>query len=111
MSRIPDIHVEKHETYKTINVNGFFGGIRDMYLEVLLYSQHLEVEKSLIPADPDGNRTELKRVIEARLIIDPQQLKSLTAWLQTKIVEYEKTYGEILTFKESNDKKNPDSMK
>ena len=108
---VPDITVEKDEKYKTINVNGFFGGMKDMLLEVLFFSQQLDADKALVQNQPDGTRAEYKRIVEARIIIDPQTMKNFVEWLNTKIVEYEKVYGQILTFKESNDKRNPDSMK
>lgn len=95
MSGLPRIESKYSETYKRINVAGIFGGILPGGVEAVLYSEERRIEEVLQTEPPSGNRTSIRRTIEAELLIDPLQMKSIHKWLGDKISEYEKIFGRI----------------
>ena len=96
MSNIrPDVKTEQHPSYRTINVNGVFGGLRGMYVDAILYSEELNAKEALSSADISPLKTSINRTLECRLVIDPLQAKSLAEWLMSKVNEYEIRFGRI----------------
>jgi len=95
MSGIPEIKSEYSPTFKRINVNGIFGGVRPSGVEAVIYSEHNDIEKVLETQPLSANRTIVKRIIECELIIDPMQMKSFHKWLTDKIKDYEELIGPI----------------
>jgi len=76
MSGIPEIDSEYSPTYKRIAVAGIFGGTRPFGVEAVLYSEGMDVKKTLETQPLEPNRTTIKRTIECELHIDPLQMKS-----------------------------------
>lgn len=101
---IPEFKSTKHEHFRTINVNGIFGGIRMGYLEAIVYSEESDLAKVLGSPQLDANKTEIERVLQCRLIFDPLQLKSTAIWINKKVEDYEKTFGRIPSPEEIADK-------
>lgn len=66
-----------------------------MYFEVVIHSDELKATEALANADLAPERSELKRTLECRLLIDPFQAKLISNWLAKNIMEYEKLYGRI----------------
>lgn len=95
MSGIPEIKSEYSPTFKRINVNGIFGGVRPSGVEATIYSEQNDIEKVLETQPLSANRTIVKRTIECELIIDPMQMKSFHKWLTAKIKDYEELIGPI----------------
>lgn len=95
MSGIPEIKSEYSPTFKKINVNGIFGGVRPSGVEAVIYSELNDIEKVLETQPLSANRTVIKRIIECELIIDPMQMKSIHKWLTEKIKDYEELIGPI----------------
>ena len=95
MGNMPEIESKYADTYKRIHVSGVFGGTRPYGLEVVLYSESMNVKKSLETEQIDANRMILKRTAECEAVIDPLQMKSIYRWLGEKIKEYERIYGAI----------------
>jgi len=101
---IPEFKSRTHEQFRTINVNGIFGGIRMGYLEAIVYSEESDLTKVLKSPQLDANKVEIERVLHCRLIFDPLQLKSTAIWLNKKVEEYEKTFGTIPSPEEISEK-------
>jgi len=95
MSNIPIIHSEYSSTYKRINVAGIFGGIVPGGLDAIIYSEDRMAEKVLETQPPSPNKVAVKRIVEVDLIIDPMQMKVIHRWLEQKIVDYERIFGNI----------------
>jgi hypothetical protein len=95
MSGIPRIQSGYSDTYKRINVAGIFGGILPGGLEAIVFSEERRAEAVLETAPISPERMTVKRTIEAELIIDPMQMKSIHSWLGDKISEYERLFGRI----------------
>lgn len=95
MSGLPEIKSDYSQTYKRIHVAGIFGGILPGGLEAILYSEERRAEKALETEPISSNRVFVKRTVEAELIIDPLQMKSIHKWIGDKIVEYERIFGRI----------------
>lgn len=95
MMPTPEIEAKEHTNYRTINVNGVFGGPRGMYFEIFVYSDELKVTKALSILNAAPEKATIQRTVECRLIIDPFQAKSLAQWLEAHVAEYEKTFGRI----------------
>ncbi|MGC1709607.1 MAG: hypothetical protein WA799_07395 [Nitrosotalea sp.] len=91
----PEFNSRKHEQYRTINVNGVFGGIRMGYVEIVTYSEEADLTKAMSSAQINPNKAEIDRVLECRLIMDPIQMKSVSLWLAKNVEEYEKLFGRI----------------
>jgi len=95
MSGIPDIQTEYSEIYRKIIVTGIFGGIIPGGIEAIIYSDEKRPENALKTEPLSPNKVYVKRVIEANLIIDPLEMKSIYNWLGAKIKEYESLFGNI----------------
>lgn len=92
---MPEIESEYSSGYKRIAVAGIFGGTRPFGVEAVLYSERMDVKKTLETQPLEPNRITIKRIIECELHIDPMQMKSMHKWLDAKIKEYEKMFGPI----------------
>ena len=95
MSFQPEFSSETSDGHRQIIVSGVFGGTRPFGLEAVLYSEKQDVEKVIKSQPPDPTKTVIKRTIEATLIIDPVQMKSIHQWLGDNIKEYERLFGPI----------------
>ena len=95
MSLAPKIEVVEDQEYKTIIVNGMFGGHRPGYLEAIVYTDELVATEALGTAKLAPERAFLKRTIKCRLVFDPVTAKSVSKWFSTHINEYEKMFGAI----------------
>ena len=92
---LPEFSAVKHPQYRTIHVNGIFGGVRMGYMEAVVYSEESELTKALGSMQINANRAEVNRVLECRLVIDPIQLKSIAIWMNKQVEDYEKIFGRI----------------
>lgn len=92
---LPEFKSEYSPTYKRINVGGLFGKIHPVGLQGFVYSEELLIDKVLATEPVSPNRAMIKRTVECELIIDPMQMKSIQRWLNQKIAEYEKIFGQI----------------
>ena len=92
---VPEFRSKKHENFRTINVNGMFGGVRLGYIEATIYSELTDFEKAMAQPNIDKNKMEIHRIQECRLIFDPLQLKSTAIWFNQQVKQYEKLFGTI----------------
>jgi hypothetical protein len=95
LGNTPQIDVKEHSGFRTINVNGVFGGPRGMYFEVTLYSDEVKAGQALSTFEIVPHKATISRTLECRLIIDPLQAKSIAQWLARHVSEYEKKFGRI----------------
>ncbi len=95
MSGIPEIDGETSPNFKRIIVDGVFGHIDSIGLQVIMYSQHSIIDKALESEPIASNRAKIKRIAECELIMSPMQLKSVCLWLEQKVKEYETLFGKI----------------
>lgn len=93
--RKSEIEVKEHPHFRTINVNGVFGGVRGAYLEVVIFSDEVKLINALSTFNISAEKATLSRTIEARLIMDPLQAKTIAQWLTSHVNEYEKQFGRI----------------
>jgi len=89
------IEVVEDPQYKTIIVNGMFGGHRPGYFEAIVYTDELEAKEALGTVSLAPERAFIKRTIRCRLVMDPVTAKSTAHWLMNHIVEYERIFGKI----------------
>jgi hypothetical protein len=94
-AKSPEIQVKEHPNFRTINVNGVFGGARGMYFDIVLFSDESKVGSALSTIRTAPERTTINRTLECRLIIDPLNAKAISQWLMLSIAEYEKQFGRI----------------
>lgn len=94
-AKSPEIQVKEHPNFRTINVNGVFGGARGMYFDIVLFSDESKVGSALSTIRTAPERTTINRTLECRLIIDPLNAKAISHWLMLSIAEYEKQFGRI----------------
>lgn len=92
---LPDIETEHHEDYRIIFVNQLHGGFRNQYFEFDIVSQVSNFEEPLKTPQPNYSKQVLKRILQAKLIIPPTELKSFIIFLQKTVTDYEKIYGTI----------------
>jgi hypothetical protein len=103
-TKSPEIQVREHPNFRTINVNGVFGGPRGMYFDIVLFSDESKVASALSSLKIAPERTTINRTLECRLIIDPLNAKAISQWLMLSITEYEKQFGRIPSPEELLDK-------
>ena len=99
-----EIQVKEHPNFRTINVNGGFGGARGMYFDIVLFSDESKVSSALSTIGTAPEKTTINRTLECRLIIDPLNAKAISQWLMLNIAEYEKQFGRIPSPEELLDK-------
>ncbi len=99
-----EIQVKEHPNFRTINVNGVFGGARGMYFDIVLFSDESKVSSALSTIGTAPEKTTINRTLECRLIIDPSNAKAISQWLMLNIAEYEKQFGRIPSPEELLDK-------
>lgn len=104
-TKSPEIQVREHPNFRTINVNGVFGGARGMYFDIVLFSDESKVASALSSLKIAPERTTINRTLECRLIIDPLNAKAISQWLMLSITEYEKQFGRIPSPEELLDKR------
>ena len=92
---IPKIVVEKHKDYRTIVVDGVFGGHKPGTFEVIVYTDELEPDEALAAIPTARDKIKVRRTIQCRLVLNPVQAKTLERWLATQIQAYEKKFGKI----------------
>ena len=56
----PTINVERDDEYKTIIVNGVFGGHRPGYFEAIVYSDEIVADEALGEIPPDNKKISFK---------------------------------------------------
>jgi hypothetical protein len=93
----PKIEVFEEPNYRTIIVNGVFGGHRPGYFETIIYTDELIAKESLGTAALAPERAFFKRTLQCRLVMDPVTAKSVAKWLTEHIDQYEKLFGKIPT--------------
>ena len=103
-TKSPEIQVREHPNFRTINVNGVFGGPRGMYFDIVLFSDESKVASALSSLKIAPERTTINGTLECRLIIDPLNAKAISQWLMLSITEYEKQFGRIPSPEELLDK-------
>ncbi len=104
MSGIPEISCEYSPTYKRIVVADIIGGIRPSGVSMTVYSEDSDFTAALETHPVSPTRVKIKRIVEAELVIDPMELKSIHKWLADKIKEYENTFGQIRSPEEIDSK-------
>ncbi len=92
---IPKIIVEKHKDYRTIVVDGVFGGHKPGAFEIIVYTDELEPDEALAAVPTAKEKVKVKRTVQCRLVLSPVQAKSLEKWLSTQLQAYEKKFGKI----------------
>lgn len=97
MSRAPKIEVIEDPEYKTLVVNGMFGGHRPGYFEAIIYTDELMAKDALSTAKLAPELAFIKRTLKCRLVIDPSTAKSITKWFNEHIQIYERMFGKIPT--------------
>jgi hypothetical protein len=93
----PKIEVNVDTSYRTIVVNGIFGGHRPGYFEGIVYTDELEGKEALSTVQLASERAYIKRTIQCRLVLDPVTAKSIAKWLNEHISQYEQVFGKIPT--------------
>jgi len=91
----PKIEVIEDSQYRTIIVNGMFGGHRPGYFEAIVYTDELEAKEALGTVSLAPERAFIKRTIRCRLVMDPVTAKSIKNWLTNHINDYERVFGKI----------------
>lgn len=102
-----DLKVEtaRAEDYKTIIVDGVFGGSRSGLFEMICYTDELSAEEALGSIIPDGSKIYIKRTLRCRLVLTPIQAKALLNWLTQSLGQYEKQFGKIPVVEKRKDEK------
>jgi hypothetical protein len=91
--------VERHiefvtdPSFRTINLNHVFGGIRSGYFEILVLTDEINPNEALKSAE---TALSIIRRVQCRLIIDPIESKRFLGWLTRKVSQYENRYGKIM---------------
>lgn len=92
-----DLRVEtvRAEDYKTVIVDGVFGGSRSGLFEMVCYTDEMCADEALASVIPDGSKVYIRRTLQCRLVLTPMQAKGLLNWLTQTLKQYEKQFGKI----------------
>ena len=88
MSIQPEFSSTTSDDYRRIIVAGVYGGPHALGLVATLYSENTDFEKVIESEPQNPGRAIIKRTIEATLVIDPIQMKSIHKWLGNNIKEF-----------------------
>ena len=91
----PKIEVTEDGNFRTILVNGMFGGHRPGYFEGVVYTDEMVATEALATVNLAPERAYIKRTIQCRLVMDPVTAKSIASWLNEHVKEYEAAFGKI----------------
>jgi hypothetical protein len=87
--RKPKVLVERHPQHRRISPNGIIGGVREGRLEADLYTESNDFEEILSIATLDFTKVNVKRTLEARIVLDIGIAKMLVEFLQGHINKFE----------------------
>jgi hypothetical protein len=99
------IETNRSDDYKTIIVDGVFGGSRSGLFEMVCYTDELDAKEVLSSIIPDGSKVYVKRTLQCRLVLTPIQAKVLLNWLSKSLEQYEMQFGQISLGDKSIDNK------
>ena len=66
----PKVVAEKHEVYRTIIVNGVYGGHRPGFFEAIVYTDEMIADEALSTIPEDATKVYIKRLLQCRLVMD-----------------------------------------
>lgn len=96
----PDIEVSKSDNYSEIFCNRIIGGLRNGYFEYEIVTESSDFREAMKDPNFNFNKTVLKRIIHAKIIVPPSTLKQTIDIMQQHLVDYEVIFGKILSDKE-----------
>ncbi len=99
------VEAKRADDFKTILVDGVFGGSRAGLFELICYTDELNAEEALASVVPDGSKVNVKRTLECRLVLTPIQAKAMLNWLTQSLDQYEKQFGKIPAPEQRKDEK------
>jgi len=99
------VETKRAEDFKTVIVDGIFGGSRAGLFEMVCYTDELNAEEALASLVPDGSKVNIKRTLECRLVLTPIQAKGMLNWLSQSLDQYEKQFGKIPVVEQRKDEK------
>ena len=83
----PKINDKRSEDYRTIFVNGYYGGFQLDYFHVIMQNIMTNANESL------SDQPTIDRVDETCLVMTPTQVKNFWDWLGNHIEKYEERTG------------------
>ena len=89
------VETVRAEDYKTVIVDGVFGGSRSGLFEMICYTDEMCADEALASVIPDGSKVYIRRTLQCRLVLTPMQAKGLLNWLTQTLNQYEKQFGKI----------------
>lgn len=107
----PDIEVSKSDNYSEIFCNRIIGGIRNGYFEYEIVTETSDFKEAMKDPNFNFNKTVLKRMLQAKIIMPPSTLRQTIELLQKHLVDYETIFGKIPTDKEIQDRSRPSDFK
>lgn len=99
------VETKKAEDYKTVVVDGVFGGTRAGLFEMVCYTDELNAQDALSAIVPDGSKVYVNRTLHCRLVMTPVQAKVLLNWLSQSLDQYEKQFGKIPVIEKKEDRR------
>jgi hypothetical protein len=88
-SELPPVEIVKDQEYKTIYVNGVFGGLDPVEGRMIFYVDVIE-------PGIDGNTMKVKKITRKLLIdvrMSPVQFRSIAEWMQSHVKRFEEMQG------------------
>ncbi len=89
------VETVRAEDYKTVIVDGVFGGSRSGLFEMICYTDEMCADEALASIIPDSSKVYIRRTLQCRLVLTPMQAKGLLNWLTQTLNQYEKQFGKI----------------
>jgi hypothetical protein len=99
------VETKRAQDFKTVIVDGIFGGSRAGLFEMVCYTDELNAEEALASLVPDGSKVNIKRTLECRLVLTPIQAKGMLDWLSQSLDQYENQFGKIPAIEHRKDEK------
>lgn len=89
------VEVSEHPNYRTINVNGVIASHGPANIQLILFSDDLEVKEMLSDPNLSTSNIKPKRILECRLLMDPYSAKVIQNAINSHVENYEKRFGKI----------------
>lgn len=90
------VEVSEHPNYRTINVNGVIASHGPSNIQLILFSEDLEVKEMLTDPNLSTSTIRPKRILECRLLMDPYAAKVVQNAINAHVEDYEKKFGKII---------------
>ena len=103
------LRIPKSPDYRYVYATGVFGGVDPTGAKMIFYLDRFEPETVSTPQPGAVKLKKISRELQVEVNTSPTAFKSLTAWMNQHVQQYEKMYGAIPMAPKTEGKQAPPS--